>query len=98
MEKQPTQTNTGTEKLERELAGLEQESKEKKGDDVELIHIEMEKIRKEIEQTKESSREQGEKGVERVEKSGGEPEDVTDAKKEAEVLNTKTEEAARPVE
>lgn len=98
MENIPTQSNTDTEKLEKELAGLEKESREKKGSDVELIQIEMEKIRKEIEQKKESSKEQGEKGTERVEKSGGEPEDVEDVKNAGDVLNAKTEEAAGEVE
>lgn len=89
---------TENEKLEKELAGLEQEAKEKKGSDAELIQIEIEKIKKEIEEKKESSKEQGEKGTERVEKSGGEPEDIEDAKKAGEVLNAKTEEVAGEAE
>lgn len=99
---QPTQSATTIEKLEKELVILEQEQKEERGSNPELvkkqIQREIEGVKAEIEQKKESSKEHGEKGVERVEKSGGEPEEVADAKKAGEVLKTKTEAAAEPAE
>lgn len=67
---------------------------EQRAEGFEQRREEVEAIKEKINKAKESSKEQEGKDTERVEKSGGEPGDVEDAEDVAEVLNTKTEEAA----